>query len=121
MGASNPRIKTNSLDLPASRLALFLDSSAPRLAGFVALDAHSFHSSAVLSSIFLGCIRLAHVNQSPLSSCLCVARLGRCCGIYTLGGRPSAPGSQALGEINALVSCILPAGVRRDSRWKMAT
>src|SRR5207237_6886168 len=84
MGASNPRIKTNSLDLPASRLAFFLDPSARGLVGFTTLNTHSLHSGAVLSSIFFGCIRLAHVNQSPLSSCLCVTRLGCCRGIYAL-------------------------------------
>src|SRR5437016_7268209 len=120
MGASDPCFKRNSVDLADSRLALFLDSSARGLVGFATLNANSLHSSALLSSIFFGCIRLAHVNQSPLSSCLCVTRLGCCRGIYALGGQPSAPGGQVLGEINALVSCILPAGVRRDSIRKMA-
>src|SRR5438477_13098229 len=99
MGASNPRIKTNSLDLPASRLAFFLDPSARGLVGFATLNANSLHSSALLSSIFFGCIRLAHVNQSPLSSCLCVSLLGRCCGIDTLGDQPSALGCRALGDM----------------------
>src|SRR5207244_12858650 len=120
MGASNPRIKTNSLDLPASRLAFFLDPSARGLVGFTTLNTHSLHSGAVLSSIFFGCIRLAHVNQSPLSSCRCVTRIVCCSGIYALDGQPSAPGGKVGGELNAMVSCILRAGGRSDAIRKMA-
>src|SRR6266566_1121309 len=80
MGAGNPRLKTNSVDLPTSRFTLFLGSSARSLVGFTTLNTNSLHSSAVLSSILFGCIRLAHVNQPPRSACeeRCVVSERRC-------------------------------------------